>query len=74
MIQQHKCLEKILETLDKDKYKVPEDWPYQEARRLFKEPEVQKGSEVEVTITHLCKKKYDVTDWIDFTIYLVQME
>ncbi len=30
------------------KYSVPEDWPYVEARRLFKEPEVKPSGEVDV--------------------------
>lgn len=40
LIDKHRCIEKVLENLDTKKYTVPEDWPYQEARRLFKEPEV----------------------------------
>lgn len=27
------------------RYQIPEDWPYQEARRLFKEPLVTNDSE-----------------------------
>ncbi|MCH98049.1 flap endonuclease 1, partial [Trifolium medium] len=27
-------------------YQIPDDWPYQEARRLFKEPEVSTDDEV----------------------------
>lgn len=40
LIKQHGCIEQVLEHLDKDKYKVPEDWPYQQARELFKKPDV----------------------------------
>ncbi|XP_044467035.1 flap endonuclease 1 isoform X2 [Mangifera indica] len=40
LIRQHGSIEKILENINKDRYQIPEDWPYQEARRLFKEPEV----------------------------------
>ncbi|XP_024389205.1 flap endonuclease 1-A isoform X2 [Physcomitrium patens] len=38
MIRQHGSLEIVLENLNKDRYQVPDPWPYQEARRLFKEP------------------------------------
>ncbi|KAG0518997.1 hypothetical protein BDA96_09G225900 [Sorghum bicolor] len=40
LIRQHGSIESILENLNKDRYQIPEDWPYQEARRLFKEPNV----------------------------------
>ncbi|KAG2626105.1 flap endonuclease 1 [Panicum virgatum] len=40
LIRQHGSIESILENLNKDRYQIPEDWPYQEARRLFKEPDV----------------------------------
>ncbi|PKA62945.1 Flap endonuclease 1-A [Apostasia shenzhenica] len=40
LIRQHGSIENVLENLSKDRYHVPEDWPYQEARRLFKEPSV----------------------------------
>ncbi|XP_058002925.1 flap endonuclease 1 isoform X5 [Hevea brasiliensis] len=40
LIRQHGSIENILENINKERYQVPEDWPYQEARRLFKEPVV----------------------------------
>ncbi|RLN29021.1 flap endonuclease 1a [Panicum miliaceum] len=40
LIRQHGSIESILENLNKDRYQIPEGWPYQEARRLFKEPNV----------------------------------
>jgi flap endonuclease-1 len=40
LIKEHKCLEKVIENLDKTKYQVPEDWPYKDARELFKTPDV----------------------------------
>ncbi|KAG0448924.1 hypothetical protein HPP92_027569, partial [Vanilla planifolia] len=40
LIRQHGSIENVLENLSKDRYYVPEDWPYQEARRLFKDPSV----------------------------------
>lgn len=40
LITKHKSIEEILKNIDKNKYQVPEDWKYDIARRLFKEPEV----------------------------------
>jgi flap endonuclease-1 len=42
LIQKHGSIEKVLETLSADKYKVPEPFPYQQARELFKNPGVLK--------------------------------
>ncbi|XP_074309004.1 flap endonuclease 1-like isoform X2 [Silene latifolia] len=39
LIRQHGCIEAILENLkNKGRYQIADDWPYQEVRRLFKEP------------------------------------
>jgi flap endonuclease-1 len=38
LIRQHGSIEKIVENINRERYQIPEDWPYQEARRLFKEP------------------------------------
>ncbi|KAK9670052.1 hypothetical protein RND81_13G173700 [Saponaria officinalis] len=40
LIRQHGSIEIILENLNKERYQIADDWPYQEARRLFKEPHV----------------------------------
>ncbi|KAJ4795414.1 Flap endonuclease 1 [Rhynchospora pubera] len=40
LIRKHGFLENVLENINRERYKVPEDWPYQEVRRLFKEPMV----------------------------------
>uniref|UniRef100_A0A182YDD2 Flap endonuclease 1 n=1 Tax=Anopheles stephensi TaxID=30069 RepID=A0A182YDD2_ANOST len=48
LINKHRTIETILEHLDKTKYIVPEDWNYQQARKLFKEPEVQDADAVEL--------------------------
>ncbi|XP_047328687.1 flap endonuclease 1 [Impatiens glandulifera] len=45
LIRQHGSIESILENINKERYTIPEDWPYEEARRLFKEPLVFKGDE-----------------------------
>ncbi|GLT38577.1 hypothetical protein SLA2020_128190 [Shorea laevis] len=38
LIRQHGSIENILENINKDRYQLPEEWPYQGARQLFKEP------------------------------------
>ncbi|GAV89464.1 XPG_N domain-containing protein/XPG_I domain-containing protein [Cephalotus follicularis] len=38
LIRQHGSIESILENINKERYQIPDDWPYQEARQLFKEP------------------------------------
>ncbi|KAK7392145.1 hypothetical protein VNO78_20575 [Psophocarpus tetragonolobus] len=40
LIRQHGTIENILENINKERYQIPDNWPYQEARRLFKEPMV----------------------------------
>ncbi|XP_062214089.1 flap endonuclease 1-B-like [Phragmites australis] len=40
LIRQHGCIEEVLQNLNQKRYIVPEDWPYQEVRTLFKEPNV----------------------------------
>lgn len=51
LMRKHKNIEAILKTLDKDKYTVPENWPYERARELFKEPEVLEPEKVELVWT-----------------------
>ncbi|PIA40761.1 hypothetical protein AQUCO_02400079v1 [Aquilegia coerulea] len=45
LIRQHGSIENILENINKERYQIPEDWPYQEARQLFKEPLVSVDNE-----------------------------
>ncbi|XP_034256035.1 flap endonuclease 1-like isoform X1 [Thrips palmi] len=40
LIKQHRNIETIIKNLDLKKYSLPENWPFQEARRLFMEPQV----------------------------------
>uniref|UniRef100_A0A0D9ZFE7 Flap endonuclease 1 n=1 Tax=Oryza glumipatula TaxID=40148 RepID=A0A0D9ZFE7_9ORYZ len=40
LIRQHGCIEEVVQNLSQTRYSVPEDWPYQEVRALFKEPNV----------------------------------
>ncbi len=53
LIREHKNLETILKTLDPKKYKVPEDWPYEQARELFKNPSVKDPADVDVRYSTL---------------------
>ncbi|KAB1199161.1 Flap endonuclease 1 [Morella rubra] len=45
LIRQHGSIENILENINKERYHIPDDWSYQEARRLFKEPVVYNDKE-----------------------------
>lgn len=49
LIRQHKSIEKVLENLDRTKYPIPEDWPYQASRELFKKPNVLAGDTIDVS-------------------------
>ncbi|CAL0300164.1 unnamed protein product [Lupinus luteus] len=40
LIRQHSSIENVLDNINKERYQIPDDWLYQEARRLFKEPTV----------------------------------
>ncbi|CAM6092084.1 unnamed protein product [Calypogeia fissa] len=48
LIREHGSLEKVVEYFNSNKtrYQIPDDWPYQEARRLFKEPLVTPAEEM----------------------------
>jgi len=48
LIQKNRDIGAVLANLDSKKYSAPEDWPYEEARRLFKEPEVTRAADVEL--------------------------
>lgn len=66
LLQEHKSIENILKKLDKKKYTVPENWLFAEARRLFKEPEVTPGDDLdfkwekpdeEGLVKYMCEEK-----------------
>lgn len=70
LIKEHGSLEKIIEYVESgeanNKWKIPENWPYKEARELFLNPEVINGDEVELKwtppkeeelIEYLCHEK-----------------
>lgn len=50
LITQHKSLEKILDNIDTKKYPPPADWNFQDARRLFTDPEITEPDTIDVCI------------------------
>lgn len=48
LLQKHKTIENLLEKLDTSKYQIPEEWGYQEARKLFLNPEVADPNTLEL--------------------------
>lgn len=50
LISTHKNIENILKNIDSKKYIPPEDWNFEGARQLFKEPEITNPDEIEVLI------------------------
>uniref|UniRef100_A0A1B6DYQ4 Flap endonuclease 1 n=1 Tax=Clastoptera arizonana TaxID=38151 RepID=A0A1B6DYQ4_9HEMI len=48
LVKNHHSIENILDHIDKNKFTVPENWIYKEARQLFIEPNVMNSSEVEL--------------------------
>ena len=66
LIQEHKTIDKIIKSIDKKKYTVPEGWNYEGARRLFKEPEVTPADQIELKwekpdeeglVKYMCEEK-----------------
>lgn len=51
LIRQHRDLEGIIKNLDKKKYQVPDDWPFEDVRHLFKAPEVADPDQIEIKWT-----------------------
>ena len=48
LIKEHKNIETVIKNLDAKKYHIPEDWPFDEARKLFKTPEVTPAVDIDV--------------------------
>ncbi|KAK3441388.1 hypothetical protein EUGRSUZ_B01344 [Eucalyptus grandis] len=51
LIRQHGSIENILEKINKQRYQIPDNWPYSEARLLFKEPIVSTEKQPEIKWT-----------------------
>jgi flap endonuclease-1 len=68
LIREHGTLEKVVESMEKDpkkKYSIPEDWPYQEARELFLNPDVRSADHPE------CDFKWEAPDVEGLVKFLV---
>ena len=48
LIREHKSIDRIIEKIDTDKYKVPENWMYKQARELFINPVVTDPETIEL--------------------------
>lgn len=48
LIKQHKSIEGVLENIDKEKFPVPDPFPFKEARECFKNPLVTPGAELQI--------------------------
>ncbi|KAL3926985.1 MAG: hypothetical protein SGPRY_003039 [Prymnesium sp.] len=48
LIQEHGCIENILKKIDLNKHPLPDPFPFEEARKLFIEPEVVDTSTLEI--------------------------
>ncbi|USW56037.1 Putative XPG/Rad2 endonuclease, XPG-I domain, PIN-like domain superfamily [Septoria linicola] len=67
LVKEHKTLEKVVEHIEKTgKYTLPEDWPYQDARLLFQEPDVRSADEPE------CDFKWEAPDVEGLVKFLVE--
>ncbi|KAJ3220227.1 Elongation of fatty acids protein 2 [Clydaea vesicula] len=51
LIKEHKSIEKVLINLDKKKHPVSEDWPFAEARELFRKPEILEDDNIDIKWT-----------------------
>lgn len=48
LIAQHKSIEEVLKNIDTKKYIVPENWNFEQARKLFVEPVVADPATIDV--------------------------
>ncbi|XP_047540114.1 flap endonuclease 1 [Vanessa atalanta] len=48
LIKQHRSIEQVLHNIDTNKYQPPENWNFEDARRLFLNPEVTEGKDIEL--------------------------
>lgn len=51
LIKKHKSIEEIVKNIDTKKYELPENWNYERARELFKEPEITPVDTIELKWT-----------------------
>ncbi|CAH2097533.1 unnamed protein product [Euphydryas editha] len=48
LIKQHRSIEQVLKNIDTNKYQPPENWAYEDARRLFLNPEISDEKDIEL--------------------------
>lgn len=68
MIREHGSLEKVVEWIENDskqRYTIPEDWPYKDARELFLNPDVRSAEHPE------CDFKWEAPDVEGLVQFLV---
>lgn len=68
LIREHGTLEKVVEWIEKDekqRYVIPEDWPYQDARELFFHPDVREADHMD------CDFKWEQPDVEGLVQFLV---
>lgn len=68
LIREHGSLEKVVEAFENDskkKFSIPEDWPYQDARELFLNPDVRSAEDPE------CDFKWEAPDVEGLVQFLV---
>ena len=66
LIREHKTLDAVVEHIKKtEKYTLPEDWPYAEARQLFLEPDVRQADHPD------CDFKWETPDIEGLVQFLV---
>lgn len=69
MIRDHGSLEKVVEAIESDpkqKYTIPDDWPYIQARELFFEPDVRAADHA------ACDFKWEAPDVDGLVKFLVE--
>lgn len=57
LIKKHRTIEKVLENIDTEKYPVPEDFDYKQARALFTTPDIVPTSDIKVY------ERYCISSW-----------
>ena len=67
LVKEHDSLGEIVEKLNEGKNKVPEEWPYEEARELFRKPVVTPAEEIKEQ-GGLQWKEPDVEGLVDFLV------
>lgn len=54
-MKKYGSIEKVLQHLDKSKYTVPDNFPYEEIREIFRNPQVQDPEQIDVGAWRVCR-------------------